>query len=203
MGKLINTIIPLFILLCSSSCGGDKVLTQEDYVDWYNTAKDVNKQKEVGEYNIELKYLTHDYLALRHFKNAVSEIDKEAFDKQKKRYEGHYYFTLRIKNKDNQKTVLNNEISGYGEYGNRLNYFAFYAQDDFKLIEGKDTVECALHHFENNYGLSPINDITIVFKDKKLYEDMTFVWFDRVLGVGTVKFFIEKSELDNLPKLDI
>lgn len=201
--KIISIAI-LAIALMLFSCTKDKKLKPEQYIKWVNsTSNNLVMQKQVGNYNLMLKYLPVDFLVLKEFEKPYYNIDEKEFEENKKRFADHHYFTLRVTSKDNSKSVLNNDISGYEEYGNRLNYFAFDSQDDFKLVQENDTIDCALHHFENNYGLSQINDITLVFKDNNSKGNLTFFWKDRVLGIGTVKFLIERSELDIIPTLQI
>ena len=192
------------IVLLVAGCNAKQVLNPQEYIAWMSSGNsEVNNKKEIGNYSVAIKYLPQDYLALKEFKAPYDNKNKTKFNEARKKYEGHYYFLLRIVDEKNQKSVLRSDIDGYGEYTDRLNYFAFEAQNDFKLIEGKDTLDCVLHHFENNYDLSPINDITVVFKQGKPNNDLTFLWYDRALGLGTIKFFIEESDLENIPTLNL
>lgn len=197
-------IFLLAMVIVLIACNAKQVLGPHEYMEWV-ASKDalINNQKEIGNYTIAIKYLPQDYLALKEFEKPYTNIDEKQFNEARKKFDGHYYFLLRIVDEKNDKSVLRSDINGYGEYADRLNYFAFEAQEDFKLIEGKDTLDCVLHHFENNYNLSPINDITVVFKKNAENQDLTFLWKDKTLGLGTVKFFMEKSDLEEIPTLNI
>lgn len=200
-----NSLYFIMLMLClNTACSTKQVLGPKEYLSWIasNDAA-INSTKDIGNYTIAIKYLPQDYLTLKEFETPYTNIDKKKFDETSKKFAGHHYFLMRITDSKTGQSVLRSNGADYGKYAERLNYFAFNAQNDFKLVDGIDTIDCVLHHFENNYSLSPINDITIVFPKKTIDNNMVFIWNDPVLGLGTIKFAFDKEDLKTIPTLKI
>jgi hypothetical protein len=85
-------------------------------------------------------------------------------------------------------------------------------QEDFFLLEGKDTLPCRISHFERAYGLQPKAKIVLAFDKRKTYlkktdektdSDKTLIFYDKVFGAGIVKLRIEKDVLNSIPQLKL
>jgi hypothetical protein len=80
-------------------------------------------------------------------------------------------------------------------------------QKDFKLIDGADTLDCVLYHFERVYGLAPYATMVLGFPLSKTrtsdYKNKTIGYMDKLFGAGNVYMTVEEEDLNNMPSLAI
>ena len=84
----------------------------------------------------------------------------------------------------------------------RINYFSYAFCNDIKLTSGTDTVDCALFHYENSYGGTPVARFLLAFDDKKIGEDKTLIISDKIFNKGKIKLNMDKKVFDELPILN-
>jgi hypothetical protein len=68
-------------------------------------------------------------------------------------------------------------------------------------VEAGDTLPCLLYHYERNYGIAPFNNIVMTFPNSKTQSGTNyklFIFEDNILGLGTIKFKLEKEFLKKL-----
>ena len=111
------------------------------------------------------------------------------------------YIDLKISALSAGENLLSSELDSENEYFERLDYFVTYAQQDIRLIQGKDSLSPALYHFERNYGLAPYNTLLLGFELGEQGAHRDLIIDDKVLGIGRVKFFFDDSDISNSPKL--
>lgn len=189
----------VFIMGCSKP----STLNAKDYTAWIeNPANGICITKKISDFEFAVLYKPVDYVVAIESKN--KNISKDSILKRRENLKGYQYYTFRIRSfKDNEffKTGMTSE----NEYYKRLEYFVSNAQNDIILVEDKDTIPCAVYHFERNYGISPYSSIVLSFeeKDNSNTKDKVFIYEDKVLGVGKIAIKIKGSELSDLPKLNI
>jgi hypothetical protein len=130
---------------------------------------------------------------------------KEKLPKKIKEYEGMDYFSFRIKSNGEQEELLRKGIRDESEYYSRLEYFSFRMQQDFKLISGTDTADCALFHYERVYGLAPHASFVLGFPksaDTKI-RTKQILFEDKTFNMGNIYITISKEKLNDIPKLEI
>ena len=78
------------------------------------------------------------------------------------------------------------------------------AMKDFKLIYGNVEMVTAGYHFENNYGLTPMDVMIIGFAipDSVPVHEMTLVYNEQVFNNGLIKANFSEDDLLSIPKLD-
>ena len=196
VGFMINAV---FIIGCSKPSN----LNTKDYAAWIeNPANGVCITKKISDFEFAVLYKPIEYVVAMESKN--KNISKDSILKRRENLKGYQYFTFRIRSlKDNE--FLKTGMTSQNEYYERLEYFVSNAQNDIKLVEEKDTIPCALYHFERNYGISPYSSIVLSFeeKDNSNTKDKVFIYEDKVLGIGKIAIKIKGSELSDLPKLNI
>lgn len=196
---IVTTLIYMGFL---SSCG-PKTATPLELVSYVNnTEKGLVKSKTISDYQVVLQYMPASYTALKEFKSPKSIIDS-IFIRRNKELKNSHRFVLALKGSDN--SVLHQNTASKEEYQNRLNYYIKDAQSDFKLVDGHDTLACSLYHFERTYNLNNQNKILLSFakRPNQMINDLQFIYTDRVLGIGKIKFYFTKKDLKNIPKLNI
>lgn len=182
-------------------------LPVDDYMRWVeNKDNGLQVEKKIGEVTFSALYKPYEYLA-------IMETGKENLTSAKLKerihaYEGLQYFTFKIEANNTQKELLKTGIHSEQDYYSRLEYFSFEMQKDFKLIEGTDTLDCVLYHFERIYGLAPVATVVLGFPLTKgdLQEskiNKTIGYTDRVFGAGNVYMTIRKENLDQIPQVKL
>ncbi|MCG3167824.1 MAG: hypothetical protein POELPBGB_03619 [Bacteroidia bacterium] len=196
------TTIFIFLLIILS-CGKVEKLDFADYMNFIENEKSgLNMVKEIADYKIQVNYQPAEYLALKESIDKEKQLSADKFSKALPHYRNHYYFRMRIENKKQYNNPIMEQSGDYDEYAYILEYMSFYAQNDLKLVAGKDTLKCVNYHFENNYKLLPFNDIQMAFKKPQtpVNENLTLIWDDQVYGVGRIKIEFENENINNIPQ---
>lgn len=183
------------------SCSSDE-LEIKDYLAYVkNPDNGLKISKDLNEYQFELQYKPVEFIAIN--EQRTTQIDTALFDQRIKELNGLQYYTLKIQSLTGAE-VMRTGISSEQEYGNRLQYFSDLAQYDMRLVDGNDTLTCALFHFERNYGVAPYNNIVLGFsKIAGENNTKTFTFNEQALGVGKVKLKVAKQDINNIPKVKL
>jgi hypothetical protein len=182
-----------------------------DYMTWIeNKQNGLKVEKKIGDFTYTALYKPYEYLALMELKK--ENVDKKELYKKMAEYDGLQYYTFRITAENQQQELLKVGISSDADYYSRIEYCSFKMQNDFKLMEGKDTLDCVLFHFERVYGLAPYATFVLGFPLRKngqnnnttitkSNDDKTILYADKIFGSGNIYMTITKEDLNNLPEL--
>ena len=187
-------------------------LKAEDYMKWLESDDNgIKINKKIGELTFTSLYKPYEYLSLKELKS--TKIDKKALEEKIQEYSGMQYFTFRISAEGQSQELLKLNVSTENEYASRIEYFSFNMQKDLKLIDGTDTLDCSLFHFERVYGLAPYATFVLGFPLTKeeqhtdllnketAYKDKTLFYADQVFGSGSVYMTTKAESLNSLPEL--
>ena len=118
-------------------------------------------------------------------------------------FEDLQYFDLRIKIDDFKMEFIKYNLGSVEEYQERINYCAFNMQNDIKLIDGNDTLNCVLFHFERAFDIAPYGHFMLGFenKNKKSIQAKTLCFDDKLFNNGIIKFTYTPSFLAKEPIL--
>ena len=201
-------------LISESNSTSEKplTLTTLDYMNWIeNKENGLKVEKKISDFVYTALYKPYEYLAL--FELKKDNIRKKELYEKMNEYDGLQYFTFRITAENQQQELLKVGIDSDDAYYARIEYFSFKMQNDFKLMEGKDTLDCVLFHFERVYGLAPYATFVLGFplakgaqnKDTTIvrnsYEDKTIIYADKIFGTGNIYMTIRKEDLNRIPEL--
>ena len=161
------------------------------------------KSKIIDEVTFSAKYKPVDYIIANEIKENV--ISKTVYKKMQEELSGMQYFDLRIEIEKMNGELLKYGLSTEAEYEERVNYLAFTIKDDIKLIDGSDTLNCVLHHFERVYDIVPYATILLGFKNygNDLMHEKTLMYHDKLFGKGIIKFTFLPADLQSIPHLEI
>ena len=184
-----------FFCACSSG-----ELGVPDYLAWVNnSANGLKVAKELNDYKFELLYKPTEFIAIN--EQRTTDVNKELYHNRIEELKDLQYYTLKIETLTGQE-MMRSGITSEQEYSYRLQYFSDIAQYNMRLIDGNDTLTCALFHFERNYGVAPYNNIVLAFpKTDNLNNSKTFTFNEQVLGVGKVNIKIDKKDINNIPQV--
>lgn len=201
-----NNVILFFLAIIFAftvACSKPSTLNAKEYAAWIeNSDNGACITKKINDFEFAVLYKPVDYIIAMESKN--KNISKDSILKRKRDLKGYQYYTFRIRSfKDNE--FFRTGMASENEYYERLEYFVSNAQNDITLVEGKDTIPCAVYHFERNYGISPYNSIVLSFEERDSLNtaDKVFIYEDKVLGLGKIAIKLKASELSELPKLNI
>ena len=194
----------LLSILLLASCGKD-VLAPKEYANYIRNEKNgLQVSKTIDGFEFSLLYKPVEYIALMQDKD--ENISKSVLDEKTKPMQGMQYYTFTIKTESGQE-LMREGISAENEYYERLDYIVSYMQNDISLIDGKDTLPCALFHYERNYNIAPQNNFVLGFEIPKAEEntvtDKTLVFNDQILGIGKLMLTINSNAIKNIPQLKL
>lgn len=199
--RLNRVVLCIGLFFVFNSCG-KKQLNPTEYIAWVeDEGNGLSVTKNLDNINYRLLYKPIDYIVAKELIN--NAIKKNEIESRKKELGNMNYFTLRIESKTSEELMRVN-IKSEDEYYHRLEYFMGYMQDDIYLVDGTDTINPSLFHFERNYGLAPFNDFVLGFnKSNKDAQDLYFIYNDQVLGTGKISIKINKEDISDIPNIII
>lgn len=210
MNILLKYSCAVLTVLGVRACGEAPVFSDPgEYIGWVeNKENGICAVKKVGAYDFELQYKPHDYIILKD--NPDSVFTGDEMKKAVSEIQDMQYFTFRISN-DKKGDLLNNEATEMSEFSSRLSYFSSIMQNDIHLIEGGDTLNCLLFHFERSYGIDPRSTFIVGFPYKakegiqvgEPARDKIFLFDDHELGTGPVMIALKAEDLASIPKLNL
>ncbi|MEM7370405.1 MAG: hypothetical protein AAF587_17480 [Bacteroidota bacterium] len=107
-----------------------------------------------------------------------------------------YYFQLRMESIHPQQEVLKQGIFSQQAYEDRMMYIRYQMQEDLYLLHGNDSLEAALYHFDDTFGLTPYASCLVAFEShKKDHDPLILIFDDQEFGVGPVKFSFSDAAL--------
>jgi len=155
------------------------------------------KNKLIGNINYSSILKPIDYMI------AKKRIDENDPNLKASNFEDLQYFDLRIEVKDHNSEFIKYDLESPQQYEERVKYCSFEMQHDIKLIDGKDTLECVLFHFERAFNVVPYGHFILGFetKNKKVIEGKTLCFDDHLFNQGIIKFTYSPSLLVKQPVL--
>ena len=189
--------------ILKSEVKNEAMLKPEPYVDFItNPDNGLTVTKEIGNFLFSVIYKPLDFVAMINLeKDSVKYMN---VNKERSEIAGMQYFTLKLEARDFNDELLKFNLNSDRQYEDRVNYFAFRMQQDIQLIEGKDTLNCELFHFERNYGAAPYASFILGFEntgDTNRIYDKTISLNEKVFGTGKVNITISKESIANIPQL--
>ncbi|MFI5140711.1 MAG: hypothetical protein ACHQII_00015 [Bacteroidia bacterium] len=184
-----------------ASAGIMEELNPTAYVQWCeDPAHGLQKNKEIEDLTYSLFYKPAEFIVTQ--EEQTDHVSAQVLKKKMDELDGLDYYDFKIQLTNDEGELLKHKLSSVSEYQDRLNYFSFNMQQDIKMIEGIDTVSCALFHFERAYDVAPYAIFLLGFpKSGKDLTSKTFFYQDNVFHKGIIKFTFTKDELTSLPKL--
>jgi hypothetical protein len=180
-------------------------LAKNEYIQFViDPANGLLVNKQVGNFIFSLLYKPEPFVAISN--QASDSLTKENYERELNESKDLQYFTCKIKIIDHNSEFLKYKLSSMAEYEQRVDYFAFRMQQDIKLIEGKDTLDCVLYHYERNYGTAPNAVFSIGFpksKNDSLVYDKTLSYDEKVFGLGKVNITISKENIVRIPEIKL
>jgi hypothetical protein len=168
-------------------------------------------EKKIGDFTFSAQFLPYELVVCNELKKDA--LTKEEVAARIKEINQLQYFTFRIKAENSNIELLKTGINSGGEYNDRVEYCSFKMQKDFNLIDGGDTLDCVLFHYERIYGVAPYGTFSLGFPISKKeaafrethkeynLSNKSIIYDDKVFGNGKIYLTIESKKLNRIPKL--
>lgn len=201
VSKRLNILIGLLLTLLVSC---QEKLTPLEYKQWAESEESgLVKQKEVNGLTFRAQYKTREYSVL--LQKGPRGIENCDIEKEVAAISEDHQILLTIDNSENGTPPLEHEIYDERDYYARLQYLTSgeVSKDCFLLTEQKDTVPCALSHFERDFGIGPKLNLSLAFDRSRVPENerIQLCFKDRMFNRGMIKFIFEKESINELPLL--
>jgi hypothetical protein len=194
-----------FFMVCATlliSCS-KKAVDADAYVQYINTPENgLLKKVDAGDFKIEVQLRPAEYMALQEL--GIDMATKEKLDSMMNG-NNQEFFLLRIGSNGNKQDALINGISTEQEYFERIGYLISNIDKDVYLVDGTDTLRCAMHHFERSYHLASYHNVLLVFDGLKQHggkrQDQFLVYDDKLLGIGKLNIRFDQKSINNIPNI--
>lgn len=173
----------------------------QDYIKWVNNSDNGLKvEKTIEDFTYSLQYKPDEYVALMELKKDT--VSATELKKKMSEYDGLQYFNFKIET-DSRTELLKKNLTQTNEYYARIQYFSFDMQKDLKLIDGKDTLDCTLFHFERVFGLAPYATFVLGFPKGDGINNKTLYYNEKVFGSGKIYLTVQSENIKQIPSVII
>jgi hypothetical protein len=189
----------LFANVLIVACSHTKELDPASYVHYVESPDNGLLLKEkINGVGYSLQYQPTDYLVMLEMRSF--QIPEDTFKMEYNRFKGleHYNFHIARKEIDSIVSKMNDTAKIKKQV---TEYFDFKIQKDIKLLEGSDTVKCAICQCESDGNITPYYSFVLGFPKKNYDGDRRFVFYSKVLGTGEVKLTVKGSKMRDIPAL--
>lgn len=183
------------------------VLSRSEYIEWIiDENNGLNVEKRINEFIFKSQFKPDEFEALLHL-NSDNQTTNSALFEKVEEIKDAQYFTLSIACPEANGDILKFKVSDVNEYYARVEYYSFNVQNDITLIDGKDTLQCALCHFERTYSSAPVIKLILAFpeskqpREKESCHKKTLYFDDRVFSCGKVNIEITEEAVCSIPIL--
>lgn len=198
--QVIKCIILFMVVV---SCGNQNLIPS-DYIAWTNNSENgLLKKKSISPLEVELLYKPLPYIIANEQRS--NNIDEVIYNQRLRELEGMQYYTLKLGITGEKLNVTNYEVGDNAQQQERLNYLSFAMQKDITLIDGSDTLNCALYHFERSYDISPYRIFVLAFeqKEENKEKDKTLILDLAYFKTGPIKLTFKSTDLVSIPNLKL
>lgn len=201
---ILYLLLPIICFFSLYSCSQQEALPPVNYVRWVKDAKNgLLQTKVLNEFEFMVQYKPLDFIVAQEQRTIT--LSKSLLEARKKELGVDYiYYNFRIKNREGKLSPVGSGAHSEQQYQQRLGYFTFDMQQDLYLLHGQDTFPCTLFQFVRNYDVAPYVEFALGFKktpNTTFNQDITFVFEDRILGIGTTKLLFNQEIFTNTPKI--
>ena len=189
------------VLVLGVSCKRKQVSPESflAYVD--DPSNGLIRKEEIGDLVFSFQYRPPAYEVLRNNKSEPALADM--FDTRVQEQGTMQYFLFRIGTKAKGQDVLAMNKAG-ADYNTMIDYFNTRIIDDMKLVDGKDTLPCVIHHWERTYHIAGYQTLMLGFEaptETAHHNTKTLVYEDQLFGIGRLQLSIAGNDIDNIPQI--
>lgn len=200
MKKFFYIVSCLALFTC---CNNRKALAPAEFLNFLNSEKSGLKlQKEFNQVNYKLQLQPPEVLALKNLSEKTA--NGESFKKEYSYYRNKLNFIFLIEDALESNNRVKLAVFDKDMYSKMLLYANSELKNDFKLVQGNDTLICSVVHLEPANSIQPIFRLSLAFNGvDTLKKEYTLVYNDNLFMNGPIKFYFPKQVFENLPDVKI
>lgn len=196
----------MLMLVLMFSC--ETIKTEKDFYKWISKEKNgLVREKASNGFLLTTKFLPAELLAYREYKSDKS-LNKDTLLKN---YGANQTFLLSIRLDTSLRSkgnIMFQGVEGYADYKKRILDFNFGIDEMVSIKYNNKIYKPLVHAFENTFNIVDGKNIYLVFdlkdlKNKGASEEIDFIFEDQHFNTGISHFGFKKSDLENLPKIEI
>ncbi len=192
LNKIILTLSLLLIFVVSSCTLNTTNYSPREYVQWINDPDNgMISEFKSENYTYSLQYRPVPFLVLLEANSP--ELSFKMFDSISDEISGFQQFMLHVSSNDNTQNWQEKSLRNFEGPDQQIRYFSFSMQNDFKLIQGVDTINCSMFHFERDYGIRPYGTFLIGFECEVANKSVS----NTSLNGASLKIIYKDSSFDN------
>ena len=151
----------LLMVIIAGGCTKDH-LKPAEYITWMKAHQEELQFSQTAKgFQYQLQYLPVEWLSLKEIETLSPS--RNQWRKAMNSYEGSHYFHLKIFKPGIQADLLKDHAVDREGYYQSVSYCSFSMQKDLQLIDGVDTLDCNMFHFERTYGTRPFLSFMLAF----------------------------------------
>lgn len=183
-------------------CGAKQVFSPVNYIKYIND--EVNGlvvEREFNKIVYKAKLQPCEMIVLN---NSIDKIKSdEQFRNEVSLYKGKLNFVFNIEDSKDGTYKVRELMFSKASYGKLLSYANVSLINDFKLLQGSDTLYCSIAHLESANSVQPIVRISLAFKglDTLKKNDLTLLYNDNIFLNGPLKFHFSMDALNKIPEI--
>lgn len=174
-----------------------KELSPVEYANWVENSKNGLKVKQQdGEFIYEIQYQPLEYLVV--LQERKEQLEQSLLKQEIEKREGLNYFTFKLSTIHGTGIFSDKNI----HMDNKDLYLLSGIQNDIKLLNGKDTLNCVMCHVELSNNLLPYDQCVLAFeKDEDSGNDITFLYRTGKYADGWIQLTVKRKDIKRIPKL--
>jgi len=205
---LLTALLSLILLSCSTAVKND-----QDMRIWLSqAAHGYTKTRNVNGLKVTVRYLPPEGRALQELEQGP-EHNQAAYQKLLEEYRYASAFVMTIgpdHEKGAQGDIMYRGLQNYQQYAERALQMNFDLETQVELVtDNGRKYKPVLSTMENTYGLKEERSVYFVFSPVQAKEELSnannldFVYEDNLFELGTLHFEFNKSELQDIPTIEI
>ncbi len=199
--KGIKALCFLGIVLLGFNCG-KTALSPKQYVDYVtDPTHGLNLSKTIGDLVVELQYRPIPFVVANELRK--HNISTAIYETRSEELNGGQYYQLKLAIKGGQTDVTKYKVADENAYQQRIHYLSFALKNDIRLVDGSDTLQAKLFHFERAYDIAKYRSFLLSFPATDNLEDKVFILESPIFETGPMKIRFKKEALLNLPSLKL
>lgn len=192
-------VLAIAILFTLNACSDDFLLESELQA-FVLESKHLSKEREYKGFNVKLSYRPNDLLIAQEL--GGNKVSLPELNSLRGKYEGYYYFVLRLSKEDKEALYQSQSVSG--QFSDLVQTLSFRMSNYVNMTtSGKDTIEVADYVFPRTYGMGGATNLMFVFNKADASQDewVQFNLKEFGLGLGNQNFRFKREDLENAPHI--
>ncbi len=167
------------------------------YAKWVENQENGLRQTQIVEdYIFSLQYKPIEYMVA--LQERTPKLQTNVLKREKEKMEGLQYFNFKLSTLSGNPALSNEKI----DFEDKNRYLTSGMQKDLFLLEGTDTLQCRMFHFEGANGILPYDNCVLAFdKNEDNNKDRTFLYRADKLGLEWIKMTIKAEDIQRIPQL--